>query len=100
MSIAAINWVAKQRVGNSNAKALLFWLAFHHNAETGLCCPGIKTLQAVQLRTVMRETPHALARADSPLPRDPAFSPNSRTTLVMKSCLLVVVVMLFPNVQY
>lgn len=46
MSIAAINWVAKQRVGNSNAKALLFWLAFHHNAETGLCCPGIKTLQA------------------------------------------------------
>lgn len=61
MSIAAINWVAKQRVGNSNAKALLFWLAFHHNAETGLCCPGIKTLQAEMevgsvntVRTAMR----------------------------------------------
>lgn len=61
MSIAAINWVAKQRVGNSHAKALLFWLAFHHNAETGLCCPGIKTLQAEMevgsvntVRTAMR----------------------------------------------
>lgn len=61
MSIAAINWVAKQRVGNSNAKALLFWLAFHHNAETGLCCPGIKILQAEMevgsvntVRTAMR----------------------------------------------
>lgn len=61
MSISAINWVAKQRVGNSNAKALLFWLAFHHNAETGLCCPGIKTLQAEMevgsvntVRTAMR----------------------------------------------
>ena len=61
MSIAAINWVAKQRVGNSNAKALLFWLAFHYNAETGLCCPGIKTLQAEMevgsvntVRTAMR----------------------------------------------
>lgn len=61
MSIAAINWIAKQRVGNSNAKALLFWLAFHHNAETGLCCPGIKTLQAEMevgsvntVRTAMR----------------------------------------------
>lgn len=61
MSIAAIKWVAKQRVGNSNAKALLFWLAFHHNAETGLCCPGIKTLQAEMevgsvntVRTAMR----------------------------------------------
>lgn len=61
MSIAAINWVAKQRVGNSHAKALLFCLAFHHNAETGLCCPGIKTLQAEMevgsvntVRTAMR----------------------------------------------
>lgn len=45
MSLDAINWVARQTTGDAKSKAALFWLAFHHNAETGLCCPSIRTLQ-------------------------------------------------------
>lgn len=46
MSIDAINWVAKQTTGDAKSKAALFWLAFHHNAETGVCCPSNRTLMA------------------------------------------------------
>jgi len=39
------------------SKIVLYWLADHHNSETGLCCPGIDTLAAeceMDRTTVMR----------------------------------------------
>lgn len=45
MSVAAVKWAIGQKVGDVTAKSVLFVLAWHHNAETGLCCPSIPTLQ-------------------------------------------------------
>lgn len=46
MSIAAIKWVTKQKTGDIVTKSLLFWLAWHLNDETRLCCPSLTTLKA------------------------------------------------------
>ncbi len=35
----------KQRGLKPAAKIVLYWLADHHNGETGLCCPSITTLE-------------------------------------------------------
>ena len=45
MSLAAVRWMTKQTVGDDKAKSALFWLAWHMNEETGLCCPSISTLK-------------------------------------------------------
>ena len=44
MSIAAVKWMTQQKAGDATAKALLFWLAWHMNDETGLCYPSLATL--------------------------------------------------------
>ena len=38
------NWAIKQKCGNSRAKAVLLSLAYHHNSESGLCCPSTKAI--------------------------------------------------------
>jgi hypothetical protein len=45
MNIAAVKWMTQQKAGDATAKALLFWLAWHLNDETGLCYPSLSTLQ-------------------------------------------------------
>lgn len=44
MSLHAMKWAAKQRVGCGVAKAVLMCLADYHNAETGQCFPSIQTI--------------------------------------------------------
>lgn len=47
MSYAAERWARSQTVGNSTAKAVLRELAFHHNGQTGLCCPSVNKIARV-----------------------------------------------------
>lgn len=44
MSVRALMWATAQTAGDDKAKSCLLWLAWHHNDETGLCCPSISTL--------------------------------------------------------
>ena len=44
MSVRALMWATAQVAGDDKAKSCLLWLAWHHNEETGLCCPSIATL--------------------------------------------------------
>lgn len=44
MSYAAINWAMPKVIKDVNAKSCLVVLAYHHNKETGLCCPSISTI--------------------------------------------------------
>lgn len=45
MSYRAMSWAIEQKVGDVNAKAALFVLAYHMNDTTGLCCPSNLTLR-------------------------------------------------------
>lgn len=45
MSVPALKWAISQKVGDATAKSVLMVLAWHHNPETGLCCPSIPTIQ-------------------------------------------------------
>ena len=45
MSVDAVKWAIKQKTGDVTAKSVLRMLAWHHNPETGLCCPSIPLLQ-------------------------------------------------------
>ncbi len=45
MSVPAVKWAIGQKVGDATAKFVLVNLAWHHNAESGLCCPSIPTIQ-------------------------------------------------------
>lgn len=45
MSLPALGWAYKQRVGSPARKVVLLALAHHQNYETDLCCPSLKTLQ-------------------------------------------------------
>lgn len=45
MSVDAVKWSIKQKTGDVTAKSVLRMLAWHHNPETGLCCPSIPLLQ-------------------------------------------------------
>lgn len=45
MSVGAVKWAIKQKTGDVTAKSVLRMLAWHHNPETGLCCPSIPLLQ-------------------------------------------------------
>lgn len=45
MSFAAVAKVARITTGDDKSKSVLFWLAFHLNEETGLCCPSIGLLR-------------------------------------------------------
>ncbi len=47
MSYTAERWARSQTVGNSTAKAVLRELAFHHNGQTGLCCPSVNKIARV-----------------------------------------------------
>lgn len=40
MSIEAVAWALRQPVTDAVAKLIIISLADHHNASTGLCCPG------------------------------------------------------------
>lgn len=44
MSYAAIDWAMPKVIKDVNAKSCLVVLAYHHNKETGLCCPSISTI--------------------------------------------------------
>lgn len=44
MSCRAMTWAIAQQTGDSTSKLALMCLAYHHNGETGLCCPSIRTL--------------------------------------------------------
>lgn len=44
MSYAAIDWAVPKVIKDVNAKSCLVVLAYHHNKETGLCCPSISTI--------------------------------------------------------
>lgn len=44
MSYAAIAWAMPKVIKDVNAKSCLVVLAYHHNKETGLCCPSISTI--------------------------------------------------------
>lgn len=44
MSYAAIDWAIPKVIKDVNAKSCLVVLAYHHNKETGLCCPSISTI--------------------------------------------------------
>lgn len=45
MSFAAVAKVARITTGDDKSKSVLFWLAFHLNEETDLCCPSIGLLR-------------------------------------------------------
>lgn len=45
MSVPAVKWAMSQKVGDATAKFVLVNLAWHHNPESGLCCPSIPTIQ-------------------------------------------------------
>ncbi len=45
MSVSAVRWAIEQKTGDATAKSVLRILAWHHNPETGLCCPSLATLQ-------------------------------------------------------
>lgn len=45
MSVPAVKWAISQKVGDATAKFVLVNLAWHHNPETGLCCPSVPTIQ-------------------------------------------------------
>lgn len=58
MSLEAVAWALKQRVGDSTAKLILIGLADHHNASTELCCPRHALLAVAadcDERTVIRK---------------------------------------------
>ena len=44
MSYAAIDWAMPKVIKDVNAKSCLVVLAYHHNKETGLCCPSISMI--------------------------------------------------------
>lgn len=44
MSYAAIDWAMPKVIKDVNAKSCLVVLAYHHNKETGVCCPSISTI--------------------------------------------------------
>jgi hypothetical protein len=44
VSTKAIRWARQQRTGSPVSKAVLYVLADHHNAGTGLCCPSTRTI--------------------------------------------------------
>ena len=44
MSYDAIGWAMPKVIKDVNAKSCLVVLAYHHNKETGLCCPSISTI--------------------------------------------------------
>lgn len=44
MSTQAIRWARRQRTGSPVSKAVLYVLADHHNAGSGLCCPSTRTI--------------------------------------------------------
>lgn len=44
MSYDALDWSMPKIIADVNVKSCLNVLAFHHNKETGLCCPSISTI--------------------------------------------------------
>ena len=51
----------KQRGLKPAAKIVLYWLADHHNSETGMCFPSLKTLATeceMDVATVKRQLKH------------------------------------------
>lgn len=44
VSVQAIRWARQQRTGSPVSKAVLYVLADHHNAGSGLCCPSTRTI--------------------------------------------------------
>ena len=45
MSYDALDWSMPKIIPDVNVKSCLNVLAFHHNNETGLCCPSISTIE-------------------------------------------------------
>ena len=63
MSYVAMDWAMPKIIADVNAKSCLAVLAFHHNKETGLCCPSIATIAAemgVKSRVTVRKSIKAL----------------------------------------
>lgn len=44
MSYSALDWALPKVIMDVNAKSCLVVLAYHHNGDTGLCCPSISTI--------------------------------------------------------
>ena len=44
MSYSALDWALPKVIMDVNAKSCLVVLAYHHNCDTGLCCPSVSTI--------------------------------------------------------